>query len=249
MIAWRHRVAPTLASVMTVLLALDTSTEAMAVALHGPRGVACWNGEGGPAASATLLPRIAELLAGQGLAPADLTTVAFGHGPGAFTGLRTACAVAQGLALGAGAPVVAVDSLAIVAEDAWDRCGAPAAFDVGIAMDARMGELYAARYRRQGAAWLTVAAPALVVPAALPAGWGGWPPVLAGSGLALLGGPEAPRRLPACRDRAAALLRLALAAFERGEAVDAAQALPVYLRDKVALTTRERAAHASMARA
>jgi tRNA threonylcarbamoyladenosine biosynthesis protein TsaB len=138
--------------------------------------------------------------------------------------------------------VLPIDSLAIVAEDAWAQCGEPPHFDVGVAMDARMGELYAARYRRRGAGWEVAAAPALVDPAALPQAWGGWPAAVAGSGLGLVRWPPTLHTLPTCRDRAQALLRLAVAAFDRGEGRDAAQALPVYLRDKVALTTAERAA-------
>ncbi|MFM7533863.1 MAG: tRNA (adenosine(37)-N6)-threonylcarbamoyltransferase complex dimerization subunit type 1 TsaB, partial [Rubrivivax sp.] len=76
------------------LLALDTSTEVLSVALHGPLGLRLHEGEGGAQASATLLPRIQSMLREQGLRAADLQAVAFGCGPGAFTGLRTACAVA-----------------------------------------------------------------------------------------------------------------------------------------------------------
>lgn len=227
---------------MRTLLAFDTSTASMSVALSSARGRAGWNGEGGAAAAATLLPRIGALLREQALVAADLQAVAFGRGPGAFTGLRTACAVAQGLALGAGALVLPIDSLLIVAEDAWVQCGGPVAFEVGVAMDARMNELYAARYRRCGPGWQTVAPPALLDPAVLPDAWDGWPEVVAGSGLDLAGVPAGVRALAQTADRADALLRLALAALDRGEGLDAAQALPVYLRDKVALTMSERAA-------
>jgi tRNA threonylcarbamoyladenosine biosynthesis protein TsaB len=234
-----------------VLLAFDTSTEALSVALCWAGGQQAWNGEGGAQASATLLPRGRALMVEAGLRWPDLDAVAFGRGPGAFTGLRTACSVAQGLALGAGRPVLPIDSLMIVAEDARAQalsvtdCG-PEEFDIGVAMDARMGELYAARYRWDGARWGVVVAPALCDPAALPGLWatGEPPPVLAGSGLHLL--PAAwcgqARRWQQTADRAAALLRLAQAAWADGQVVDAAQALPFYLRDKVALTTAERAA-------
>ena len=230
-----------------VLLAFDTSTEALSVALCWAGGQRAWNGEGGAQASATLLPRVRAQMAEAGLRWADLDAVAFGRGPGAFTGLRTGCSVAQGLALGAARPVLPIDSLLVVAEDARAQAlPAPAVLDIGVAMDARMGELYAARYRWDGARWSVVSAPALCDPAVLPGLWadGGPPRVLAGSGLHLLPpavGAQA-RRLPQTVDRAAALLRLAQAAWADGQAVDAAQALPVYLRDKVALTTAERAA-------
>jgi tRNA threonylcarbamoyladenosine biosynthesis protein TsaB len=234
---------------MSTVAAFDTSTESMAVALASAGARACWNGEGGAAASATLLPRLQSMLRAQGLTPRDLRAIAFGRGPGAFTGLRTACAVAQGLALGAGAVVLPIDSLLIVAEDAWVQCGRPLRFDAGVAMDARMGELYAARYRRHGDGWDVVALPALVDPRALAQAWGGWPGVVAGSGLGPCGLPQTVLALERCADRADALLRLALAAFARAEGRDAAQALPVYLRDKVALTTAERAARQAPAAA
>ena len=124
------------------LIAFDTSTERMAVALQSAAGAALLDEAGGAAASATLLPRIARLLADAQLVHADLDFIAFGRGPGAFTGLRTACSVAQGLAFGAGRPVLPIDSLLVVAEDARVQAGAPGPFDVGVAMDARMDEIY-----------------------------------------------------------------------------------------------------------
>ncbi len=241
----------TLRRMSAALLAFDTSTEALSVALCWPQGHLAWNGEGGAQASAALVPRVRAQMAQAGLRWADLDAIAFGRGPGAFTGLRTACAVAQGLAQGAGLPVLPVDSLLIVAEDARARSapdGAPC--DVGVAMDARMGELYAARYRWDGARWAVVCAPTLCAPEALPPLWwpgGAVPAVLAGTGLALLPATGLACALPRqtqTDDRAAALLRLAQAAWADGGAVEAAQALPVYLRDKVALTTAERAVQA-----
>lgn len=227
------------------LLAFDTSTESMALALqsrHGPDG---WNGAGGAQASATLLPRVLALLRAHALQVADLDAIAFGAGPGAFTGLRTACSVAQGLAFGAGRPVVPVDSLLIVAEDARLARGADASLDVGVAMDARMGELYAARYRWRDGRWHTVSAPMLCEPAALADQWcHGAPEVVAGSGLHLLPaafGGRAPECRPHTTDRARALLGLARQQHADGAAVDARHALPVYLRNNVALTTQERA--------
>jgi tRNA threonylcarbamoyladenosine biosynthesis protein TsaB len=234
------------------LIAFDTSTERMAVALQSPAGTALLNEPGGAAASATLLPQVARLLAGAGLAHADLGFVAFGRGPGAFTGLRTACAVAQGLAFGIGRPVLPIDSLLIVAEDARVQAGATGPFDVGVAMDARMNELYAAAYRFNGTAWQVLREPALLALPALAPAWAGLAlDAVAGSAWAAFGDQLA---RPGARvymqeqDRAAALLRLAQAAAAAGEGVDAALALPIYLRDKVAQTTREReAARAALA--
>ncbi len=229
------------------LLALDTATERLALALVV--GDAQWLAEedGGARASARVLPLVFELLAAAGLAPRDLDAVAFGRGPGAFTGLRTACSVAQGLALGAGCPVLALDSLALVADDARARHGA-AADPVWVAMDARMDEVYAGAYRYTEGAWHAEVAPTLWTLPALAARWAAEPPAcIAGSALAVfgdrLGAPAALRVGDAGSEgRAAALARMARSAWARGEAIDAAEALPLYLRDKVALTTIERAA-------
>jgi len=234
-----------LAAMMATLLAFDTSTESMALALQSPRGVSVWNGEGGALASATLLPRVRALLLEHALRVADLDAIAFGMGPGAFTGLRTACSVAQGLAFGTGRPVLPIDSLLIVAEDARSQQGTDAALDVGVAMDARMGELYAARYRWADGRWQVACAPMLCDPGELASLWGrGVPAVIAGTGVHLL--PERLREaatviLAQAANRARALLALAQQRHHDGAAVDAAFALPLYLRDKVALTTQERA--------
>jgi len=247
----------TLRRMSAVLLAFDTSTEALSVALCWPQGRLAWNGEGGAQASAALLPQVRAQLAQAGLCWADLDAIAFGRGPGAFTGLRTACAVAQGLAYGAGLPVLPIDSLLIVAEDARRQIAAdgPGRLDVAVAMDARMGQVYAARYLRAGGAWQTLAEPALCDPPDVAALWTpsgepcALPDVLAGTGVAIaVGGDEDSAgwsrvpTVPAMAGRAAALLSLADDAWRAGGAVPPAQALPLYLRDKVALTTAERAA-------
>lgn len=240
------------------LLALDTSTEVMAVATLGPGGLHTRVEPGGVHASERLMPAISTLMSAAGMALGDLEAIAFARGPGAFTGLRTACAVAQGLALGLDRPTLPLDSLLLVADDALlaaapdeaHASGAHAVFasdDVGVAMDARMGQVYAARYRRVGDAWETLAPPALCDPQEVLLHWGGVPAVQAGSGLALLEPgllSQAARRMPVERDRAAALMRLALAAWRGGVRVDPADALPLYLRDKVAQTTAERAQRA-----
>lgn len=228
------------------LLALDTATEQLAVAVVA--GGREWAAEeaGGPQASRRLLPLAFELLAEAGIGPHDLDAVAFGHGPGAFTGLRSACSVAKGLALGLGCPVLALDSLALWAEDAHARHGVT---ELWVAVDARMDEAYAAPYRREGERWTALRPPALWTLPALAAAWrDDAPRAVAGNALAAFGD-----RLP-CGDalrvdtraqRGAALARLARAAWAHGARLDAADALPLYLRDKVALTTAERAAAAA----
>ncbi|MEP7282928.1 MAG: tRNA (adenosine(37)-N6)-threonylcarbamoyltransferase complex dimerization subunit type 1 TsaB, partial [Rubrivivax sp.] len=199
---------PATSSTAPRLLAFDTSTETMAITACGPAGAAGWVGPGGAAASATLLVRAHEVLAAAGLSLPELDAVAFGAGPGAFTGLRTACAVAQGLAFGLDRPVLAIDSLALVAEDTGWHDGAP----VWVAMDARMDELYVAAYRWHGTGgvgWRPETAPALVPLDVLVARWAAQPPArVAGSGLRAFGArlPTGGAELrPHEHDRAAAL--------------------------------------------
>jgi tRNA threonylcarbamoyladenosine biosynthesis protein TsaB len=237
------------------LLAFDTSTESLAIALQAASGDLLANEPGGAAASATLLPRITAMLEASGTAGDDVGLVAFGSGPGAFTGLRTSAALAQGLALGWGVPVLPVDSLLIVAEDARaQRAAASLArdadasdpFDIAVVMDARMDQVYAAAYRWAQGRWSVLEAPGLFDLATLAQGWPGRGlSCIAGSALAAFGErlvlPAAPR-VPAEQQRAGALLRLAQAGRREGGAVDAALGLPLYVRDRVALTTREREA-------
>jgi tRNA threonylcarbamoyladenosine biosynthesis protein TsaB len=230
------------------LLAFDTSTECLAVAVSAPGRQLGWAGAGGAAASTALIPRIEALLADAGIGLAQLDAIGFGRGPGAFTGLRTSCAVAQGLAFGLGRPVLPIDSLLIVAEDARLQAGLAdgetATFDV--AMDARMGEAYAGRYRWQRGRWQVLRAPALFDLQTLNLHWEAQPPAwVAGSALTAFGPAlhcGGARTVPDEADRPAALRRLVRAAWADGAAVDAAQALPLYVRDRVALTVAERAA-------
>lgn len=223
------------------LLAFDTSTDALSVALqcgdpltHPARTVSA---EGGARASACLIPTLLDLLAQAGLALRDLDAIVFGRGPGSFTGLRTACAVAQGLGFGSGVPVLGVDTLLAVAEDAHGQCGANR---IVALLDARMSEVYWACYERQGAAWHPQGAMRLTAPeeVAVPAGW-----TLAGNALGTYGGrlPAAPPCV-AAMPTAAAMLRLAPALIAAGQAGAAADAMPLYIRDKVAQTTQEREA-------
>ncbi|AGU52328.1 glycoprotease family protein [Variovorax paradoxus B4] len=225
---------------MPRLLAFDTSTEHLSVAVrHGER-LFTHSGAGGAQASSTLIPLILQLLAEAGLELAALDAIAFGRGPGSFTGLRTACSVAQGLAFGAGVPLLPVDTLLAVAEEARHAFGAR---QVVAVLDARMDQLYAARYDFDGGGALgggLADEPLLLAPEALevPAGWS-----LAGNAFAAYG----PRLAPAAARHevlptATAMLRLAPALLAAGRTVDAAHAWPLYVRDKVAQTTDERAA-------
>ena len=228
---------------MESLLAFDTATEHLSIAVAAHGRVLTHEAAGGAQASATLIPAILALLAKAGVQLRELDAIAFGRGPGAFTGLRSACSVAQGLAFGANKPVLPIDTLLAVAEDA--RAGR-AALRVWVAMDARMDEVYAAQYEFGAGTWSLLDAPMLTTPAALNARWQAEPPrLVAGSALAAFGArlvcgnaTLAPDALP----RASAMLPLARALWAQGGAVAAAHALPLYLRDKVAQTTLERAA-------
>ena len=235
---------------MTCLLAIDCSTEAMCVALSRDGIVSTFEGEGGAQASARLLPELLALLQQSGCTLQHIDAFGFGRGPGAFTGLRSACSVAQGLALGAGRPVLALDSLLLVAQDAFDELG-DASSDVWVVMDARMDEVYAAHYRRAEQRWQVLQPPMLCRPDELNRHWAEAPPrCVAGTALAAFGERlhTAPALLrPTTRSRASALAQLAEAAWHDGATIDAALALPVYLRDKVAQTTAERDAARALA--
>ncbi|SOY43144.1 putative peptidase [Cupriavidus taiwanensis] len=240
---------------MSWILAVETSTEWCSVALGRAAGggLECLvrHEHTGARSSARVLPAAGELLAEAGIALADCAAIAFGAGPGSFTGLRTACGVAQGLAFGAGLPVVPVNTLMACAERT--RAATPALPDgtaVLVALDARMDEAYAAAFgwNPVAQAWteltpMQVGAPETV---ALPAGefWlAGNAPTVFGERLAGLA--RAARVLPDAMPHAQPMVALALRALARGEAIDADQAMPVYLRDKVAQTIAEREAAAA----
>jgi tRNA threonylcarbamoyladenosine biosynthesis protein TsaB len=160
-----------------------------------------------------------------------LDAIAFGAGPGSFTGLRIACGLAQGLAFAHGLPVLGVSTLEATAEEA----GAPR---VVACIDARMREVYYAALEKRGARWHEVVAARCVPPGAAPKPPGeGW--VGAGSGFAVYGDFGLKKVLPEVHPTAAAVARLAAPRLAAGEGVDAALAAPVYLRDKVALTLAE----------
>lgn len=229
------------------ILAFDTATERASAALGLGDEVVAVDLPGGAQASATLIPALLRLLAGAGLTLRQLDAIAFGRGPGAFTGLRTACAVAQGLALGASLPVVPVDTLAAIAEDARSRAVPEAPhWRVWALLDARMDELYAAEYRFGDSGWDTLVEPLLTAPEALALRWANDPPsAAAGEALATFSarlGLAGLMAVPDARPQASALLRIARQRYAQGAAIDPALALPLYVRDKVALTTAERAA-------
>ena len=243
------------------LLALETSSSRCGVALlravDGRLEVSVREHEGSQEHAERLLPMANELLAASGLAPAALHAVAFGQGPGGFTGLRVACGVAQGMGLGLGIPVVPIVShQAVAAQVETTPAGA-----IVVALDARMNEVYLAVYRQANISdgeisWEVLQAPLLIAAAEvvpwtahhLPA-WSaraGVPlePVLAGDAWDAYASemeyPGAWRRADARRPEAASVARLGRQGWLRGEAVAPELAAPLYVRDKVAFTTAER---------
>lgn len=227
------------------ILAIESSTDTLSVAAGRATGCAERSERAGQSHSARALPLVDAVLAESALALADLDAIAFGAGPGAFTGIRIACGLAQGLALGANKPVVAVGTLEALCEEAFARHGATAVF---ACMDARMHEVYVAAFERVDARWREVLAPAVCKPAEVVVPAGRW--LGAGDGfavapsLAVAQGVESVDA--ALRPTATAVLRLASARAALGEAVPAEKALPLYVRHRVALTSAERAAGARL---
>ncbi|MCC6474169.1 MAG: tRNA (adenosine(37)-N6)-threonylcarbamoyltransferase complex dimerization subunit type 1 TsaB [Burkholderiales bacterium] len=223
------------------ILALETSTTFCSLALGRGAEVFERHFEAGQRHSELVLDAVHELLGEAGLAPSALSGIAFGEGPGSFTGLRIACSLTQGLAFALSLPVVGVGTLLALAQE----CGGDA---VIACLDARMGEVYHAAYRREGGCWRAVQAPGLYAPRALPPlDGGGW--LGCGSGFAAYPEALAARyqgRLAAVRAELAptarAVLALSRARFESGDTRRAHEAVPIYLRDKVALKMNERPA-------
>ena len=233
-------------------LAFDTSTDRLSIAVTDGARVWQHSSPGGAQASTTLIPAILALLAESGLGLGALDAIAFGRGPGSFTGLRTACAVAQGLAFGAnhgaGIPVLPIDTLMAVAEEArFQQSGAMADGDAPLTvmalLDARMDEMYVQSYEFRSGSCKSVKDCELIRPENLAPGAAAQ--LLAGNVFGVYAG-----RLPAdlagldCIEAfptATALLRLAPALAAAGQCIEAGLALPLYVRDKVAQTTDERA--------
>jgi len=221
------------------LLAIDTSTDFCSVAASRGESLFSRHEPAGQRQAEMILGMVDAVLAEAGLEIAQIEGIAYGAGPGSFTGLRIAAGVTQGLALARRIGVVGVGTLLAIAEEA-------AGERIISCLDAHMGEVYHAAYRRAGARWEEVSAPGLYKPEAVPvvpgADWTG-----CGDGFAAyrerlaarLGGCVSAVR-SGTGPTARAVLRLALPRFAAGEAMDAAQAVPVYLRDKVALKTSER---------
>jgi tRNA threonylcarbamoyladenosine biosynthesis protein TsaB len=209
--------------------AIETSTEWCSVAVWTDGEIAALEQKAGHRHSELALPMLQRLLKNS-----SIEAVAFGAGPGAFTGLRIACGLAQGLAFGRGLPVIGVSTLEALAQEA----GAPR---VVACIDARMREVYYAALEKRAGRWHEVIAPQCVAPSAAPRPKGeGW--LGAGNGFGIYADilrPMVSVMRPDIHPTAVAVAQLAAPKLAAGEGVDAAQAAPVYLRDKVAFTKEE----------
>lgn len=223
------------------ILALETSTEHCSVALWLDGATDARDTLAGERHSGVLIGMVDELLRGHALSVGELDAVAFGAGPGSFTGLRIACGVAQGIAFGAAIPVIGISTLLALGEVAQ-------AGRALCCLDARMGQVYFGAYEKSPGGWRETCAPGLCGPDDLPElpGDGQW--VGCGSGFRSYGAAIERRCagrlaavLPDIYPEAQAIARLAAAEFARGGAIAAELAAPFYLRDKVALRTDERA--------
>jgi len=229
------------------ILALDTSTEFLSLALSLNGRVFSRDVHAGQSHSQQILPLLRELLDEAKVSLADLDGIAFGAGPGSFTGLRIACGVAQGLAFGTQLPVVEVSTLKALAQQSGEQ-------KVITCLDARMGEVYYAAYEykaceKNGDAWHEVYAPALFKPEQVPAlqgndwvgigtGWTAYPEALQTAYAQQL--KQAPLT-ENVHPTAVAIAELALPLFAAGQAKAAHEVAPLYIRNKVALKTSERA--------
>ena len=226
------------------LLALDTSTEFLSLALQVGDEKGCDKTyvhyqHAGQAASQLVLPQIQALLDSANIKLQDLDGIAFGAGPGAFTGVRVACGVAQGLGFGAGLPVVGVNTLLALAQTSGEN-------KVIACLDARMGEIYHAAFVRENGEWIELSKTIVCKPEAAPVLEGVWTGV--GSGWAAYGevlsavyAKNLVKTLTNITPTAEAILQLAVPIFAAGSAKPASEAMPIYIRNRVALTTLERA--------
>lgn len=234
------------------LLALDTSTEFLSLALQLGDQTFTHHQHTGAKASELILPQIQALLDKAKVHLKDLDGIAFGAGPGAFTGVRVACGVAQGLGFGANLPVVGVNTLLALAQASGQH-------QVIACLDARMGEIYHAAFVQQNGQWQEASATQVCKPESAPRLNGdNW--VGVGSGWAVYGeylslfyrqnllhtfANDLHSDLPAdfyskITPTATAILQLAMPTFVAGLAKPASEAAPIYVRNRVALTTLER---------
>jgi tRNA threonylcarbamoyladenosine biosynthesis protein TsaB len=226
-----------------ILLAIDTATEACSAALDIDGDIREFYEVAGNGHSRLILPMVDRLMAEAGLKPSNLDGLAFGRGPGSFTGIRIATGVIQGIAFALDLPVVPVSNLAALAQDFFDINPEDVAY---VAADARMDEIYWGVYRRGNNGFAELLGKEAVTPASaiefpeltgtgIGTGWKVHATILLGRISHLVDRYE-DERLP----RARAIAKLGIDGLTKGLAVPAEQALPVYLRDKVAKKESER---------
>ena len=228
------------------VVCFDTSTEWLSVAAGDGSSWNTHSERAGAGSSERILGAVQAVLAEAGWRLTSLDGIAFGAGPGAFTGVRIACSVAQGLALGADLPVVAIPTLLAIAQQAWRDAAATRVF---ASLDARMREVYVAFYVRQRDGWHVEREPAVSKPVdvSVPSG-DAWD----GAGDAFIAYPQLASLAGVARVHAGTLPtarsigELALPRLANGEGVVASEALPLYVRHRVALTESERSAGARL---
>ena len=216
------------------ILALETATDPGSVALWHDEIVIARSCPSARSNSETLLPLAIEILAEAGLGFADLDGIAFGAGPGSFTGLRVSCGVAQGLAVARDQPLLGIGTLdAMALASGGER--------VIVALDARMGEVYFGVFEAGVLQGEIGVYPPDAVPLPATPGW-----TACGNGLAAYAALHerlatvVDTCLPEIMPSAEAIVRLAAPRFARGERIDPADAAPLYVRNKVAKTVAER---------
>lgn len=228
---------------MPTILALETSTEiASAALLHGEQIIAC-ESSGVRTHSQTILPMVQSLLAQAGITLAQCHAIAFGAGPGSFTGVRTACGIAQGLAFGADLPVIPIVTLQAMAQSCREATGVS---DVLAMLDARMDEIYWAQYRFLDG-WHTIAEPTLSSPSGVITSGD---VIACGNGFSVYAASigihqSIKSAQPEIMPHAKQVAQLARIEFIAKRTVSPRDAQPIYLRNKVALTTTERLAKAT----
>lgn len=222
----------------TRILAIDTATEACSVALWNNGEVQALFELCPREHTQRILPMVQQVLAESGLSLQQLDALAFGRGPGSFTGVRIGIGIGQGLALGADLPMIGISTLQTMAQGAFRLTGASR---VLAAIDARMGEVYWGEFERNDEGlWLGEASEAVMTPAqardhaqslsgawaTVGTGWQTYPDLISGSGVVLTDGEIT---LPHAED----MLPLALSSWANGQVVSVENAEPVYLRNEV----------------
>lgn len=222
-----------------ILLAIDTATEAGSVCLYRNEQYYYSDWLGADKHVESVLSHIKDILKESDTRIEEVKALVFSQGPGSFTGLRAGCGVTQGLALSLGIPVIAVPTLLMLAE----QVNTPWAFTL---LDARMGQVYGALYKKDETDWQEMIPTGLFQPDQLPE-LPNEEMVLVGSGadcyaeqLRLISGKPIPGILPNKVPHAQWLIKIGLRKWQKGDVLASHEALPIYIRDKVALTTAER---------